>query len=458
MSIAMKRNITSSHHETGLPKRQCLVNNNSVVNRLCSYRNTGRMHRRGVAFDASCSSSSSSDENDDDYDDDNDSDIEQVADRSNLLKAKSIRFADSICAAPIDSQLSKAVSQYSDDNDDEDEGDDDDHDNSQNRDLSVVDRSINSRSNSCNSNHGGCRLAREENCNSSPFAEARNSCLSKKRAASTNDILNVNYVSGHGLLNNKRYSVNISDVVNSIPNNNENFHSFSIINKSLKHSGNIPRCDFIARSRCFEYLVGAIDEAWARYCDSTSYDEDLAYGYDDNNNDNSKIGRSMMNNGTDRHNDVNSGSSPNCVGNVANTPSSNTYSSDEEGYKTEFSATTTLTEYDSDFHNQNNNKLRSFSMINNTLDETQSKNNRRVSEVPENVRLQELKDRFTKSKYYLEDLVDSDLHSDCLAFWTKWDLIKYSIVDFVEEDEEDDDIERKIDELESGRFAGSFVN
>ena len=34
-----------------------------------------------------------------------------------------------------------------------------------------------------------------------------------------------------------------------------------------------------ARARCFEYLVGAIDEAWARYCDATAYVEDEVHGY-----------------------------------------------------------------------------------------------------------------------------------------------------------------------------------
>lgn len=441
MSISIKRGITSSHHDSGLPKRQCLVNSNSVVNRLCSYRSAGKLTKEGT-LDAS-SSSDDNDDEDRDVGDDN-SDVEQAADRSNALKVKSIRFADSICSTPVDSRLSKAVSQYSDD---EDDNDDDGND-----DGNIVEgRREDEHTPHAN---GLCSSGK-----SSPFTENRASSLNRKRATSTNDILNVNYVSGHGLLNNKRYSVNISDVVSSIPHSSENFHSFNMSNKGLKHSGNIPRCDFIARSRCFEYLVGAIDEAWARYCDSTSYDEDLAYGFDD-----SKSNRGIANT---RNNDIDSNISPGGAGaTVANTPSSNNYSSDDdEGYKTEFSATTTVTEYDSDFHNQGGSKLRSFSMINNTLNDASTKNNnknnnknRRVSEVPENVRLQELKDRFTKSKYYLEDLVDSDLHNDCVAFWTKWDLIKYSIVDFVEEDEEDDDIERKIDELESGRFAGSFVN
>jgi hypothetical protein len=37
--------------------------------------------------------------------------------------------------------------------------------------------------------------------------------------------------------------------------------------------------DKSARARCFDYLVGAIDEAWARYCDATTNVEDEVYGY-----------------------------------------------------------------------------------------------------------------------------------------------------------------------------------
>ncbi|KAG0683094.1 hypothetical protein C6P40_000476 [Pichia californica] len=429
MSMSLKRRITSAQSaQPKLVKRKCLKKitkankkstNNSkdgiLINKLCSYKNN-------------VSSVSSSEEDDDD------SDID-ASDRSKELKVKSLRFANS-----IDSKLSKAVSQYSDDDDDQEEEEEEYENDNDNEDVND-----NESHSSTSSEH--TLINESMSRNSDINGSNRSNSMGKKRNPLTNDILNVNYVSGHGLLNNKRYSVNLSDVVSSIPNNsnnqivgNDNFYSFNITNKSPKH-GNIPRYDFIARSRCFEYLVGAIDEAWARYCDSTSYDEDLAYGFDNSQRD--ETGTSS---------------------NVANTPNSNTYTSDDdEGYKTEFSATTTVTEYDSDFHFQNNNKPRSFSMINNTLSTKNNNNNmkntnRRVSEVPENVRLQELKDRFTKSKYYLEDLVDSDLYNDCLAFWAKWDLIKYSIVDFVEEDEEDDDIERKIDELESGRFAGSYVN
>jgi hypothetical protein len=425
------------------------MSNNNPVQALCSYKSSSRHKiKRENSFDDSSSddtdedddySNNNSTNNNDDDDDDDDAD-EEFDNNSSVFQSniiKSTRFA------PIDLKLSKAVAQYSDDYDNDDnENESDDN-------------------------------------NTYSFNESNLDSKEIKRSQSTNDILKFNYNSNRGVLNNKRYSVNIADVVNSIPNpssnvlttnnlninsnsdntlinvnTNNDFNNFNINNnKCLKHSGNIPSQDFIARSRCFEYLVGAIDEAWARYCDSTSYDEDVAYGYGNGENDyESNVSNNQI---------------------VVNTPSSNTYSSDDdEGYKTEFSATTTVTEYDSDFNNNtnNHNKPRSFSIMNNNIksNNTNSNNNnnnnkccpanRRVSEVPENLRLQELKDRFTKSKYFLEDLVDSDVYNECLTFWTKWDLIKYSIVDFVEEDEEDDDIERKIEELEAGRFAGSLLN
>ena len=46
---------------------------------------------------------------------------------------------------------------------------------------------------------------------------------------------------------------------------------------SVNHS--VAIADRNARVRCFDYLIGAIDEAWARYCDATTYVEDEVHGY-----------------------------------------------------------------------------------------------------------------------------------------------------------------------------------
>lgn len=39
----------------------------------------------------------------------------------------------------------------------------------------------------------------------------------------------------------------------------------------------VPAADKLARQRCFEYLLSAIDAAWAEYCNSTSYAESQIY-------------------------------------------------------------------------------------------------------------------------------------------------------------------------------------
>lgn len=44
------------------------------------------------------------------------------------------------------------------------------------------------------------------------------------------------------------------------------------------NNNSIPIADRNARTRCFEYLIGAIDEAWARYCDATTSFEDDVFG------------------------------------------------------------------------------------------------------------------------------------------------------------------------------------
>lgn len=431
MSVTLKRNLVSC--PTGdASKRRCMVASNT--NRVCAYKNNNGTSARRYSVDATTSSSS---DNDSDHDDDR---VSFDTHRANYLSMKSNRFGNLVDAAPIDSKLSKAVSQYSDDDEDE---------NAREVDTNGYTSTAGSFKNTNN------KINREKDGGKLLFSSG----TSRMKKRSGNDILKVNYVADQTGLENQTYHDNSAKAIGfsnyNIPNavlNNKKVINYNISNKLLKHSGNIPSGDFAARSRCFEYLVSAIDEAWASYCDSTSYDEDVAYGYSNaatiNSNDGADVNY-KRNNSMDYESNVSSNQ-------IANTPNSNVYTSDEDdGYKTEFSTITTVTEYDSDFNNHNQHKLRSFS-INNNLNNTPC--NRRVSEVPENLRLQQLKVRFTKFKYYLEDLVDSDVYSDCLAFWSKWDLIKYSIVDFVEEDEEDDDVERRIDELEAGRFAGSLSN
>jgi hypothetical protein len=166
--------------------------------------------------------------------------------------------------------------------------------------------------------------------------------------------------------------------------------------------------DQTARNRCFDYLVGAIDEAWARYCDATSYAEDEALNK--------------------------------TVEYLPNTPASIGFSEPEEeeeedddddddveeGYR---SASTNITEYDSELDKKGNNQ-------------------------PSSLKLQHLKDRLLKAKYYLQDYVDSYEEEDCISFWRRWDLVKYATIELVEDDDDDEIIESTIEELERGRLYG----
>lgn len=175
----------------------------------------------------------------------------------------------------------------------------------------------------------------------------------------------------------------------------------TLINSSKKGSASpegkkiISEGDKVSRSRCFDYLVGAIDEAWARYCDVTTSVEDAVYGY--------------------------------------NTPTS--IATDDEDY---LGNTTDITDYESDFE-----LSKGHSRKTSKEDNSNSSN------------LQALKDRLTKAKYFLQDLVDSDDLTDINCFWKRWDMIKYATIELVEDDDDDEIIESTIDELEEGRC---FVN
>lgn len=173
---------------------------------------------------------------------------------------------------------------------------------------------------------------------------------------------------------------------------------------------NMPEADKTSRARCFDYLVGAIDEAWARYCNAASYIEDEAYGY--------------------------------------NTPGS--VATDDEDC---FGNVTDLTDYDSDLDPvtkpvfRRKPSLMPSRSISMSSDATSS-----TAKDPSSCKLQELKDRLIKAKYFLQDLVDSDDYNDASAYWKRWDMIKYATIELVEDDDDDEVIESTIDELEDGRL------
>lgn len=195
---------------------------------------------------------------------------------------------------------------------------------------------------------------------------------------------------------------------------NSSTGSFLQISDSNSSSGSTKKCmpeaDKTSRQRCFDYLVGAIDEAWARYCDAASYVEDETYGY--------------------------------------NTPCS--VATDDE----DFGNVTDLTDYDSEFDGVAKPTLRRKpSLINpSPISMTADVGSSSSAKDPSSCQLQALKDRLTKAKYFLQDLVDSDDYDDASDFWKRWDMIKYATIELVEDDDDDEVIESTIDDLEDGRL------
>lgn len=329
----------SQQHGTK-PKRACLSGldlNSSASKRfpkVCFEKLTGEV----------CYSSSS--------DSDNDSEDQQSCYRADQIKAK--RRASSRVSFSLNSELSKAVSQYSDDEDA----------------FEARDRTAACRNADDNLD---CKLL------SSP-------------CATLSGISNGFQMPGrHG---SKGSFLQISD---------SNTSSASI-RKSM------PDEDKNSRARCFDYLVGAIDEAWARYCDAASYVEDETYGY--------------------------------------NTPRS--VATDDED---DLGNTTDLTDYESDFEkNDKPSYRRKPSLMRTNSVRLMTSDASSTDTDPSSCQLQALKDRLIKAKYFLQDLVDSDDFNDASAFWKRWDMIKYATIELVEDDDEDEVIESTIDELEAGRF------
>lgn len=160
----------------------------------------------------------------------------------------------------------------------------------------------------------------------------------------------------------------------------------------------VPRSDLIARERCFDYIVQSIDEVWARYVDSSSNAETMTYYYQGGKN--------------------NSTHSLDCSDtsfDSTTTPDESSCSEDEiedEGYNSE---------------------------VNTCTEDVDIKN------------LQSLKYRLTNAKNDLELNYDSPELCDSFEFWRRWDMIKYSAVELMEDDDDDELIESVIEELEEGR-------
>lgn len=190
----------------------------------------------------------------------------------------------------------------------------------------------------------------------------------------------------------------------------------------------IPKSDKLARSKCFDYLVGAIDEAWARYCDASSCIEDEVF----------------YNEAPTKFDDLS----------IKSIKESD-YDDDEEieDDKSEiidnYSINSTdLTDISDHFINQSK-AFMNYRNQNHKLTIKKSNTNQSTNQY------QKLKDRLTKAKYFLQDLIDSEDYQDIQSFWNRWDMIKYSTIELVEDDDDDEVIESTIEDLEVGRY---FVN
>lgn len=196
--------------------------------------------------------------------------------------------------------------------------------------------------------------------------------------------------------------------------------------------------DLLARERCFDYIVQSIDEVWARYCDTTSNAEAVVYG--DVARKKCAAPDALSSSYTHSQRDkalrmvsANGGFSSE-IGSDA----------DEEVIQESASNGTTLNDYDEGEDEEESNSAA-------TDYETDHSESRTVSNLPDSVKLQSLKSRLTKAKEDLEQVYDSAEYADCCAFWQRWDMAKYSAVEMMEEDDDDELIENIIEELEEGR-------
>lgn len=198
-----------------------------------------------------------------------------------------------------------------------------------------------------------------------------------------------------------------------------------------------PKVDMMARERCLDYIVQSIDEVWARYCDTTSNAEAVFYGGGARKN--RTVGNSAY---------VLSSSYTHSKRDKALRVSTGAGSSSELGSEIDDD----ILNEDTDFHGENGTRDDAETHEANTTDsETDQSESRTVSNLPDSVKLQSLKSRLTKAKEDLEQVYDSAEYADCCAFWQRWDMAKYSAVEMMEEDDDDELIENVIEELEQGR-------
>ncbi|KAA8914790.1 hypothetical protein TRICI_002824 [Trichomonascus ciferrii] len=185
-------------------------------------------------------------------------------------------------------------------------------------------------------------------------------------------------------------------------------------NHKRRKSVAVPDSDRVARQNCFDYLVSAIDEVWAQYCDCTSSAESQLYDE------------------TPRHMSFS---------HLESDLPSSPVSLCEEGEEEEEDAAIYSSGPETPGGQPTAQHGRSKSITVAAFDQ------------PKSVRLLNLKKRLMNAKYFLSDLVESLDPVSSSEFWHRWDMIKYATIELVEEDGDDDEtVEAVTEELEEGRY------
>ncbi|CCH58291.1 hypothetical protein TBLA_0A04980 [Henningerozyma blattae CBS 6284] len=289
-----------------------------------------------------------------------------------------------------------------------------------------------------------------------------------ENVATTNNNLKVEFPAGSGYLHTPPVTSNNNG---SLIDTNDSISNMSTLKRKLSMSRNgsisctsrrsssqIPNSDLIARERCFDYIVQCIDETWARYCDTTSNAEVIAYGETNSNSSSWKNKRSTLSSHlsschsttgyikplkiSDSETDIEDENNPNSNSHLNIHMNLNFKKNLSQGHTTDVD----------DIDEENGIEYKSDTTIP-TDCESETHDRRAVSTLPDSVKLQSLKHRLTKAKNDMEQTYDSNNIDDSILFWRRWDMIKYNAVEMMEEDDDDDLIDSVIDELEFGRYV-----
>lgn len=409
-------------------KRSCSSTGNDNPKRTCLKNYRFPVFSKAVSTAAPANESSS--------DEDDNSDDENLCYKLHQIRAK--RRASSRISFSLNPnlELSKYISKYSDD---DEENDHDDHDSKH---KPLLHNTNGVRTNSFSSASGRSNVAVDVDDTQLGNGNARASVIGAADFNLSEDCKPINLC--------QDLDLELLHLTQKKPSRSNSVDDFKIIQ--------VPKSDYLARVRCFDYLVGSIDEAWARYCDAASCIEDEVY-YSDENAKQASVDNHQL-----QQSEPSSNNNANVDDSDYELQSRHPHDEDEaDDVIDNYSVNSTdLTDISDNYVNvkcrsQNNGSYHhkpsymSLSYSSSSCSNSVSKQSSGKSN-----KYQKLKDRLTKAKYYLQDLIDSDDYQDIQNFWNRWDMIKYVTIELVEEDDDNDEVlESTIEELESGRY---FVN